>query len=241
MRSAGLLADLGLSNGLQHGGGYKWHHQQKGKKYTGEDVKGIPQVMASKSAETGRQAKAKRDQWLAEVRAFYVKGVVNWQEAMQKASAARKERAAATGQVYKTIKERNPLKGRTAASVNCKNPSKCPGKYDRPAQPYPKRSHRPLSLDQATKVLREYYKSQLDGGKFTGGNMEPIKRATKAMRQEISKTTTRKLEPGSSDSWLYRSKPNRYDMKGLDNGIGKASPAYKKLRKTRSDKGKKRF
>lgn len=150
--SGGLLADLGLQWGGATGDGYTWQRPQRGKK--------VDKPSANKSESTVRDTKVKRDAWMDEVRSFYNDNH-SWKESMTLASNARKT---ASGS-YKTIKETRPRE-----DVN-----------DRQVSPYKKRSHKPLSLEQATKVLRNYYRAQLESGRFNNKKQvrNPSSRAVK--------------------------------------------------------------
>jgi hypothetical protein len=99
---------------------------------------------------------------------------------------------------------------------------------------------RGVSLAEARKLFRQYY-----SGKSVRGMRTDLSRARKAGRV-LSPCKTRKNKAGKSvcsprakgdRSYLYRRSngPKYYDMKGLDEGSGKAS-----RRKVRKDSGKKR-
>ncbi len=99
---------------------------------------------------------------------------------------------------------------------------------------------RGVSLSEARKLFRQYY-----AGKSTRGMRTDLTRARKAGRV-LTPCKTRKNSKGRNvcsprskgdRSYLYRraNGPKYYDMKGLDEGSGKAS-----RRKVRKDAGKKR-
>jgi len=213
--------------------------QQSGGDYSAQHArKGMPLPAA---------AIAGRDAWIAEVRAVKASQNVSHKEAMMIASDNRKRSIPG----YVALSERN-LRGRSAASVlaSCKarGAKACPGAYDRPAGHYAKRSHRPLSLAGASRVLRSYYRNQ---GLANGNSVASMKSASRGLRQDISrkralvykpcptrpitymrkgKSITRNIVSKNAecqDNWLFRT-PKRSDMEGVDYGTGRASSAYGK-------------
>jgi len=224
----------------QHGGavgdGYAWHRKNAINNLRGE-------------------GENKRNAWLDEVRAVQAETGLEWKSALQEAS---KRRKAGNGS-YKTWKQRvvKGYTGRQASQVKCAAGKKCPGKYSKPASAtYRQGAHaskRPLSQQAAVKQLRSHYRAR----GLASGDEKGLKKATMAMRQDITKKRKGKpLQPcptriitvkrkdgtthqrriakkteACADSWLYRGKGvTRHDMAGVDHGNKDRSDAYGKRR-----------
>lgn len=233
----GGLLDI-LFQDKQHGGGagdgYAWHRENAINNLQGA-------------------GEAKRNEWLNEVRDVKTETGMDWKDALQEASRRRKQQDTN----YQTWKQRvvGGYTGRQAQDVNCAEGKKCPGRYTKAASTtYRPGAHykRPLSQQAAISQLRKHYREiGLSGGP------EGLKKATKAMRQDISKKRAGKpLQPcptrlitvtpkngapyqrrvvqktaECADNWLYRGSGVRYhDMVGVDYGDKKDSGAYGKRR-----------
>ena len=224
----------------QHGG--DWHSKKQHGGASGDGYSWHRQNAVNNLGSTGR---AKRDQWLDEVRTVH-EGGVPWKDALKQASTNRQ----AVSGVYRTHKQRviDAYKPRNADSVRCTPGKKCPGKYDKPATATYRpgaRSKRVMTEQAAVAALRKFYR-EVGLAKGNMGN------ATKGMRQDISKkkgmkalkpcgtstiTVTRKdgvtyqrrvpvKTADCADSWLYRGKGvRRHDMQGVDAANKKISKA----------------
>jgi hypothetical protein len=122
-----------------------------------------------------------------------------------------------------------------------------------------------LTTDAAKDILRDYYKERANSGSVKGGlkgatramrqDISKRKQGKKVQSPCPTKLIDVNRKDGTSykrrivdtkhpdygacrSNWLYRSNPGRFDMKTIDYGEGKASPAYGKatLPKTRKDK-----
>ncbi len=203
--------------------GYNWHREKA-------------------IANLGDNGIVKRAQWLKEVREIYkTQPGVTWREALRMASDDRKK----TNTEYKTVRTRviSSYKGRDASTVKCKGVV-CPGKYNKaPSEQYRPQGHpnkRVLTQASAIELLKTYYRQR---GTLTGKLIE----AERAMKSDISRKRANVVSPcpvkpvsGTSqhvrniaakdstcaDNWLYRSNARSYDMKGVNHGNKKDSPAY---------------
>lgn len=236
-KTGGLIEALfGEQKGgsTQHGGaagdGYSWHR-----------LNAVNNL--------GEDGRARRDQWLDEVRAIHDGGRVPWKDALKQASVNRQTRNTA----YRTHKQRvvTSYKPRDASAVRCTPGKKCPGKYNKPATASFRpgaRTKRVMTEQAAVSALRKFYREV----GLSKGNMT---NATKGMRQDISRSKGKKaLKPCNTrtitvtrkdgvtypkrvpvktadcaDSWLYRGKGVRlHDMEGVDNKNKNTSKAYGK-------------
>lgn len=186
----------------------------------------------------------KRDAWIAEVKAVQRETGMSYSDALHEASVRRQNRDPS----YRTHKQRVMAnykpRSRSAVLAECaRNGSRaCPGAYDRPATSSyrpGRRNKRLMTEKAAVAALRKHYREM---GRASGN----MKSATRSMRADISRKRGRVLTPcptqldsrgrrvavrtdECADSYLFRGEgARRYDMAGVDDGIGKRSPAYGK-------------
>ena len=194
-----------------------------------------------------KSAISKRNQWLEEVAAVKrANPKLSHAEALKQASAARKQ--AIPG--YKTVKQR-VVQARKPRQYYKADGSV--GKF-RPAGPYQKRSKQLMTVDAAKNALRAFYRQKIglktSNKQATTAMRRDISSKTKSTRvltpcptktitysRRNPKTgklvrVTRKVAvrtEACKRSWLYRKNPHKDDMQGVDNGLGRASPAYRPL------------
>ena len=187
-KKGGLLGAL-MNDHVQNGGGdsYSWHRQASavdGYSNSRSHLLNSKQLPWEAEATTGE---SKRQAWINEVSQIQANMGLTWRESLQEASRRRKESIDG----YKTVKQRvtESYTGRSADDVDC---DECPGKYSkevarsqdgeiiyRPNAHKSQRRH--LSAEAAKNILRKYYRDRAEPTKLG------MKRATKAMRLDISK------------------------------------------------------
>ena len=261
--SGGAGAGAGAGAGGSKGSSYDYHRQQKGK----VEVQGDRKYPASMNLHgKGEIAVKRRDEWINEVKAIQKEKGISYKEALAIASELRKKKAESSGKKYLAVRERRlkrPDGSFDRTTGICTDPKNCValgrkvdpsrsfiGNYQREGGSYAKRSHRRLTLNAATELLRNYYRDRISKGmdiKTANANLirsvsrkhssvDPVPPCpTKTITLKNGKT--RKIAvvtPECKDNWLYRTaNPNvKYrDMIGLDHGESKKSPALKTLLK----------
>jgi|LakMenEpi03Aug12_release.lakeMendotaPanAssembly.Ray.scaffolds.fasta_scaffold1532749_2 hypothetical protein len=84
-------------------------------------------------------------------------------------------------------------------------------------------SRRPVStVRQAVRILKKTYRNKYSvNGHLSKKNAE---RATRALHRDVSMNINPKykIKMGSPNSWLFRTRADKYDIEGVDDGTNRA-------------------